>query len=214
MVMDDIGTKNLIAGILDRGKKDFLNFDGCPNTCPLIDGCESKKSNEKHCEARQFLESSWAEDLMDALGDTPESFMRKVQAQYRLPKETYKYIESEIKEYKETLKRLAGLKKDIILEAPIRQEGKSYAISDTTYAKAAKILTERRIQRLEDVADAITRVYEACDEQKRQMIALEFWENKHQAVISYILNVNIKTINRWKTAVIYAVAREMGYLPE
>jgi RinA family phage transcriptional activator len=212
--MNDEGARNLIAGILHRGKADFLKYDGCPNTCPLIDSCESKKSNVKHCEARQFLESSWAEDLMDGLGDTPESFMKKVQAQYRLPKETYKYIESEIKEYNGTLKTLTELKKDIILEAPIRQEGKSYTISDTTYAKAAKILTERRIQRLEAVADAITRVYMACDEQKQKMIALEFWENKHQAVISYLLNVDNRTISRWKTAVIYAVAREMGYLPE
>jgi hypothetical protein len=54
----------------------------------------------------------------------------------------------------------------------------------------------------------------ACDEQKQKMIALEFWENKHQAVISYLLNVDNRTISRWKTAVIYAVAREMGYLPE
>jgi RinA family phage transcriptional activator len=214
MKITDVGTINLIAGIIDRGTKDLLNIDGCPKTCPLIDSCENKKTNNYHCDAREFFKSSWAEDLLDALGTTPEAFMKKVQAQYRLSKETYKYIESEIKEYKETLKALTELKKDIILEAPIRQEGKSYAISDTTYAKAAKILTERRIQRLEAVADAITRVYMACDEQKQKMIQLEFWENKHQAVICYLLDVDRKTLYNWKTAIIYAVAREMGYLPE
>ena len=69
---------------------------------------------------------------------------------HRLSKNTFKYVEQEIRQYKNNLKELNRLKNDIIQETPEKQNGRSSGLGDsyTNAGLAYKLgVDERTIRR-------------------------------------------------------------------
>ena len=131
---------------------------------------------------------------------------------HRLSKNTFKYVEQEIRQYKNNVKELSRLKNNIILEAPEKQEGRSSNLGDSTAAKAVKLSMNRKITELEKTQKAIETVYHGLCQDK-QSVMEEYWQSRYTtAGLSYKLGVDERTIRRWKQYIVYCVAAELNYL--
>jgi RinA family phage transcriptional activator len=131
----------------------------------------------------------------------------------RLSKNTYKYIEGELRSFRQTEKELNELKDDITLATPIKQEGHSYTPGDPTQNKTMAILKDKKIQRMQKTVDAVRKTYNRLDSKRRRMVDEYYFANRYTTEgIACRLDVDRRTVNRWKQRVVYAVAIELGYL--
>ncbi|HML90319.1 MAG TPA: hypothetical protein PKA28_17910 [Methylomusa anaerophila] len=129
-----------------------------------------------------------------------------------MSKNTFKYVEQEIRQYKNNLKELSRLKNDIILETPEKQEGRSNSVGNSTASKAVKISMDRKIIELEKIQKAIEKTYHRLCHDK-QSIMEEYWQSRYTtAGLAYKLGVDERTIRRWKQYIVYSVAAELNYL--
>ena len=135
----------------------------------------------------------------------------------RIKKATFRYIESEIAHYHETLKEIECIKMMMYEEG----EGRSYSvdgrrsnmIGDPTFKKAAKVVMNRQIQHLEKVVNAIGEVYGALPEEKKRLVELLYW-NKPQKYtwdgIAEQFHYSKKTLQRWRNAIVEEIAERLG----
>lgn len=131
---------------------------------------------------------------------------------HRLSKNTFKYVEQEIRQYKNILKELNRLKNDIILETPEKQEGRSNALGNSTASKAVKISMDRKIVELEKTKNAIEKTYQRLCHDK-QTVMEEYWKIRYTTSgLADKLGVDERTIRRWKQYIVYSVAAELNYL--
>jgi len=210
--MNDDGARRLMSAILKRAVDDYEHSDGCPEWC-TVEECKNKKIDHNFCDAKKFIHSAWAATLCESLDLDHKKYVEVTMTKGKISKDTYRYIESELRHYKQTCKELESLKREIILETPEPQEGHSSTPGDPTGSKTAKILQDKRIRRLEGIVNAIRNVYEHCDESKKKLIEMKYWQNRYtDQGISYHLGVDDRTIRRWKQITIYAIAQELGYL--
>ena len=110
------------------------------------------------------------------------------------------------------MKELSRLKNNIILETPVRQEGRGSSPGDSTAAKAVKLSMNRKVTELEKTQKAIETIYQGLCEDK-QSVMEEYWQSRYTtAGLSYKLGVDERTIRRWKQHIVYLVAAELNYL--
>lgn len=212
MIMDDIGAKRLIASILKKACDDYANDNGCPDWCPLKETCEKNVIDAGHCDAKRFIHSAWCATLCEGLNIEHEEYVAVCIKKHRLSKNTYKYVEQEIRQYKNNLKELNRLKNDIILETPEKQEGKSNSIGDATASKAVKVSMNKKIIELEKTKKAIETTYHRLCHDKKTVME-EYWQGRYTtAGLAYQVGVDERTIRRWKQYIVYSVAVELNYL--
>lgn len=212
MGIDDIGARRLIASILKRAYDDYTNDKGCPKWCSFKDSCTDNKIDAEHCDARRFIYSAWCATLCDGLSIDHEEYIAVCIKKHRLSKNAFKYVEQEIRQYKNNLKELNQLKNDIILETPEKQEGRSNAIGNSTASKAVKLSMDRKVIELENTRKAIETVYQRLSHDK-QSVMEEYWQSRYTtAGLAYRLGVDERTVRRWKQYIVYSVAAELNYL--
>ncbi len=212
MNIDDVAARRLIASILKQAVDDCTNKKGCPEWCLYKDSCTERKNDADHCDARRFIHSAWCATLCDGMNIDHDEYVAVCIKKHRLSKNTFKYVEQEIRQYKNSVKELNRLKNDIILEAPERQEGRSNAIGNSTASKAVKISMDKKILELERVKNAIEKTYrELCSD--KQSVMESYWQSRYTtAGLAYKLGVDERTIRRWKQYIVYSVAAELNYL--
>lgn len=159
MSMDDIGARRLMASILKKACDDYAGDKGCPEWCAFKDSCNLSKADAQHCDAKRFIHSAWCATLCDALNVDHEEYVAVCIKKHRLSKNTFKYVEQEIRQYKNNLKELNRLKNDIIQETTEKQNGRSSGLGDSTAAKAVKLSMDRKISELEKSQKAIATIY-------------------------------------------------------
>ncbi len=212
MGLDDIGARNLIAGILKKACDDYTNNTGCPEWCSFTDACKDSRIDFEHCDAKKFLHSAWCAALCDGVNIDHDEYIAVCIKKHRLSKNTYKYVEQEIRQYKNNQKELNCLKNDVILEAPEKQEGRSSAIGNPTASKAIKVSMDKKIIALERILKAIEKTYRGLNDDKK-VIMEEYWLGKYTtARLAHRVGVNERTIRRWKEYIVYSVAVELNYL--
>lgn len=212
MSMDDIGARRLIASILKKACDDYANNRGCPDWCPFKETCEKNVTDAVHCDARRFIHSAWCATLCDGLNIDHEEYVAVCIKKQRLSKNTFKYIEQEIRQYKSNLKELNRLKNDIILATPEKQEGRSNSIGNTTASKAVKLSMDKKIIELEKTKKAIETTYHRLCQEKKAVME-EYWQGRYTtAGLAYRVGVNERTIRRWRQYIVYSVAVELNYL--
>lgn len=211
-MIDDMGAKRLIASILQKASEDYANDKGCPEWCSFKDSCEQNKFDANHCDAKRFIRSAWCATLCDGLNIDHEEYVTVCIKKHRLSKNTFKYVEQEIRQYKNNMKELNRLKNDMILETPEKQEGRSTSIGDSTASKAVRISMDRKIVELEKTQKAIEKIYQQLCHDK-QAVMEEYWKSRYTTSgLADKLGVDERTVRRWKQYIVYSVAAELNYL--
>lgn len=136
----------------------------------------------------------------------------------KLKKATFKYIESELYNYTETVKEIESLRNDIIFCNSNDDEneggGRGNLPSSPTERIATALTTNRKLQNLESIAYAIERVYNNVDEDYKKLIRLKYWTRPQTRTWDGIfqeLNVGRTTAFRWRKEIVYTVAEILGY---
>jgi len=132
-----------------------------------------------------------------------------------LKKSVFRYIEAELYDYHETLKEIDLIREQILEESSHAEVsgGKSTRKSDPTANKVTRLLTHRRLKRLEEVMTAIGRVYDSLPREKQRLIELKYWDGRYSnSGVAQQLHIGEMTFYRWRRQIIQAIARELGLL--
>jgi RinA family phage transcriptional activator len=136
----------------------------------------------------------------------------------KLKKATFKHIESELYSYHDTLREINNLRKDIMFTRENDDEniggGRSSFISSPTEQIATRLATHKRLNQLEEVTNAIQKVYTGLPEDYQKLVRLKYWTRPQTLTwdgIAESLHVNRATAMRWRDTVIYAVAEGLGW---
>lgn len=128
------------------------------------------------------------------------------------------YIEAELREYYQTRQDLEDAKEDIRNEGyavSIDDVGGSYGnkINRPTEKKTLKILTNKRIKRMEQVVRAVEIVINELDEPKMRLVELKYWQRPRRltdAGIAQEIGCDKSTVWRWANGILLAIAIELG----
>ena len=127
------------------------------------------------------------------------------------------YIEAELRDYPRTKAELAELREDLINASPAPPDGRrgGNRVADPTLKTVTRLMTDRRINHLQMIVDAIEHVTDGLLEDRLKLIELKYWQRPRQltdAGIAMELHVTERTIRRWCLKICRAIACEMGLL--
>ena len=210
--MDDVGARKLIASILKKAHEDYTKDESCPEWCQFKDECDAKKKDRDGCDARKFIHSAWCAALCEGLDIDREKYIKTCIEKYRLSKNTYRYVENEIRLYKHTQKELERLKNDLINESSLAPEVRGTDVGDPTANKVIKLRLNKKILDMEKTIAAIEKVYRTLTGDKKTVME-EYWIGRYTTPgLAGKLGVNETTVRRWKRFIVYSVAIELKYL--
>lgn len=135
----------------------------------------------------------------------------------RLSKPAFQHIESEIFRYHETKKEVSRLRQEIMYGKPFDENiggGKSNLPGDPTGSTATAIVTNRKLQNMENIVHAIETVYEQSTDDHKSLIRLKYWTKPQTLTwegIAQELNVGRMTAFRWRKEIVYAIAEMLGW---
>ncbi|PGS62253.1 transcriptional regulator, partial [Bacillus cereus] len=102
-----------------------------------------------------------------------------VNTKTKLKRATFKYIESELYGYRDTLREIAFLRKNLIYGS--RNEdgniggGRTNRRNHPTERIATACMMNKKLARLEELADAIEHIYQRVEPDKQKLIRLKYW---------------------------------------
>lgn len=136
----------------------------------------------------------------------------------KLKKATFKHIESELYSYHDTLREIEELRKNIIFTRENDDEniggGRGSFISSPTERTATRLVTHKKLNRLEEVANAIQKVYTGLPEDYQKLVRLKYWTRPQTLTwqgIADKLYVTSRTAQRWRDDIVYSVAEVLGW---
>ena len=127
------------------------------------------------------------------------------------------YIEAELRDFPRTKAELAELRDNLLNESPAPPDGlrRGSRVLDPTLKTVTRLMTDRRINHLQMIVDAIEYVTDGLLEDRLKLIELKYWQRPRQltdAGIAIELHVTERTIRRWCLKICRAIACEMGLL--
>lgn len=128
----------------------------------------------------------------------------------------FRYVEAELYDYPFTVKEIARLRADIALEgqgleaALLQEHVTGGRQPDPTREKAIRLLTNRRLRRMEETVAAIQRVYDRLPPEKQRLVDLKYWQRYGNLAVATRLHISRATFYRWRAEVVTAVAVELG----
>lgn len=134
----------------------------------------------------------------------------------KLKRATFKYIESELYSYKDTLKEIDWLRDEIIYGNKNNDEniggGNSNVPGKPTEQIATRLLTHKTLRNLEEVANAITDVYNMVTDDHRKVIELKYFKNNNLTWddVAYRLNMHRNTAFKLRREVVQLIANKLG----
>ncbi len=128
---------------------------------------------------------------------------------------TVKHIEAELYDYLDTTRRIQ-LRREELMNAPSEElvGGKSNLPSDPTGGIVSRLVADKRLQELERTAHAVERVYNVCDDERKELIRLKYWtkpQTRSWEGIAQKLDISRRQAFRWRDEIVQAVAEELGW---
>src|SRR5690606_30954074 len=136
----------------------------------------------------------------------------------KLKKATFQHIESELYSYKDTLTEIEELRKDIIFTRQSDDEniggGRSSLPSSPTERIGTRLATHKRLGNLEQIANAIEKVYTGLPEEYRQLVQLKYFTKPQRYTwdgLADKLHVSKRQAMRWRDEIIHTIAEVLGW---
>lgn len=136
----------------------------------------------------------------------------------KVRKATFKHIESELYSYHDTLKEINILRKDIMFTKENDDEniggGRNNLPSSPTEIIATRLTTHKRLMQLEEVTNAIGKVYIGLPEEHKKLTRLKYWTRPQLKTwdgIASELNIGRRTAFRLRDEIVFAVAEVLGW---
>ncbi|EOP85979.1 RinA family phage transcriptional regulator [Bacillus cereus HuB4-4] len=129
---------------------------------------------------------------------------------------TFKYIESELFDYLDTLREIALLREDKVFGFTNNEgtkEIRKYISAKSRECIGTKLVAYKKLKRLEELADAIEQVYMSLDSEKQKLMKLKYWTKpqlKTWEGIAAELNVTKRTALRWRNTIVNEIAEKLG----
>lgn len=136
----------------------------------------------------------------------------------KVRKSTFKHVEDELKAYHDTRKEIIRLRNDLLCGRSSYDEnvggGRSSTPGDPTGRMATALATNRRLQHLEGIVQAIENVYERLPPHKQRLVNIYYW-TKPQLLswdgIAQKLNVSRRQAFNWRDEIIFAIGQTIGW---
>ncbi|QQK75079.1 DUF722 domain-containing protein [Salicibibacter cibarius] len=131
---------------------------------------------------------------------------------------TFKYIESELYAYPDYQREIRQIRDEIIhgqgeVDENIGAGKNSYrSPGQPTEIRATKLEANKRLRRLEEISNAIERVYEQLDDTQKNLVHLRYW-SKRGANWEYVADecfVSRRTAFNYRREIVYAIAHLLG----
>jgi RinA family phage transcriptional activator len=136
----------------------------------------------------------------------------------KLRKATFKHIESELYGYYDTLREINELRKNIMFTKENDDEntggGRNNLPSSPTERIATRLATHKRLNNLEEVTNAIQKVYTGLPEDYQKLVRLKYWTRPQTLTwegIADKLYITSRQAMRWRDEIIYTVAEVLGW---
>lgn len=207
--MDNEGARRLITAILREAHDDYTK-DTCPGWCIYINECAHRDRDQ--CEAKKFIETAWFASLCDGIDIEPEKVRDKLYDK-KMTQTTARKVEEEIRSYSRLKYELDRIKREIIFQSPVVQEGSSNAISRPVESAVSKIFADRRIRTLEQTIAAIDSMLVRCSDDEKEFIKMYYWSRQYTLEgVAIKMDRGQATLKRWKKKIIRELALELGYI--
>jgi len=123
------------------------------------------------------------------------------------------FVQTELSSYEETKKDLEELKAEIAETRAIdtAEERRGSSIGNPTENKAASIITNKRLRRMEETIRAIEVVFNSLPPEKKRLVKMKYWDRRYTDFgIANELFISDRTFRRWNRNIITSIAKEMG----
>jgi RinA family phage transcriptional activator len=132
----------------------------------------------------------------------------------KLTRATFRHVEAELYLYNDTKKEIERMRQDIIHAGKVQQEGGRSGISNPTASTATRLTTDKRLQKLEEVTDAIEAVMEMLDPHRTKLVKLKYWTKPQLLTwdgIAQEVNISRRQAINWREEIIEAIAEKIGW---
>jgi RinA family phage transcriptional activator len=132
----------------------------------------------------------------------------------KLTRASFHHVEAELYFYHDTKKEIERIRQDIIHAGKVQQEGGRSGISNPTASAGTRLTTDKRLQKLEEVTDAIEAVMEMLDPHRTKLVKLKYWTKPQLLTwdgIAQEVNVSRRQAINWREEIIEAIAERIGW---
>lgn len=136
----------------------------------------------------------------------------------KIKKATFKHIESELYSYKDTLKEIEELRKNIMFCNENEDENiggsRSGFISDPTSRIGTRLVTHKRLGKLEEIVNSIEKVYTGLPEEYQKLVRLKYWTKPQTLTwdgIADKIPVSRRTAFNMRDEIINTIAEVLGW---
>jgi RinA family phage transcriptional activator len=129
-------------------------------------------------------------------------------------KAAFRHIEAELYYYHDTVKEIENIRKEILLASPVKQEGKPSGVSDPTFNIVTRLTLDKRLNKLEEITEAIETVVGICDRPRAELIKLKYWTRPQYLTwngIAQKINISERQVYIWREEIITAIADRLGW---
>lgn len=139
-------------------------------------------------------------------------------AEEKLSRAAFRHIEAELYSYHDTLKRIKELRKHIMFDNDNPDEnvggGKSNIPGKPTEQIATRLVMDKRLEKLEEMAEAIKFAYNALTDDHRKVIETKYWSRKRLTWddVAIQLNMHRNTAMKLRRDVVYLIANRIGWV--
>lgn len=129
----------------------------------------------------------------------------------------FQHVEAELYVYHDTLKEIARLRDEILHASPEPNRtggGRSNTPSDSTGLAATRLATNKRLNTLTEVAEAIKGVYDSLTPDKQKLVRLRYWTKPQLLTwdgVAMELHVSRRQAMRWRDEIVLAIALRLGW---